>query len=203
MTYALIAGIVRDEERVKSFHVLSQITVLMVLQNFLVIATVIIAHEALTHVVPSFRWSLYSLFRKKKSESREPVQQEGNIHFLAMDVMYFGPVYLILFAFNLPRLAVMEEEMFRQGTESWVDGVLRSICFGLAHCLVGVPISAGLAITIGGLWFTHQYFIGGVELSTIHHTTYNLIAVSVIFLILTRRQVAEFLKRRRKESMTG
>ncbi len=162
MTYALIAGIVREEVREKVIHVFSQITLLMPLQNFLVIVTVIVVYEVLTHMVPSLKWSFYSLFRKKNSESRESVQQEGNIQLLPIEVMYFGLLYLFLFAFNLPRFANMEEEMFRQGTVSWKEGMLRSICFGFAHCLVGV-----------------------------------------IFLIVTRRQVAELMKRRRKKPIPG
>lgn len=58
--------------------------------------------------------------------------------------------------------------------------------FGLVHCLAGIPVFAGLALSLGGLWFTYQYFRGGVEASTVHHLTYNLLIMAAIavFLVL-------------------
>ena len=109
---------------------------------------------------------------------------------------YFGLAFLVLLAVNLPRYAHMEEEWFREGTISWEQGLLMSALFGLAHCLVGVPIGAGLAISVAGLWFTHQYFVGGVELSTIHHATYNLILVSILFLFLTLKHIVELTEKK-------
>jgi hypothetical protein len=42
----------------------------------------------------------------------------------------------------------------------------------------------GLALSLGGLWLTHQYFRGGVERSALHHTAYNLILVTLLFAYL-------------------
>jgi hypothetical protein len=48
----------------------------------------------------------------------------------------------------------------------------------------------GLALAVGGLWFTHQYFRGGVERSTVHHLTYNLlVAVAMIVYLFTHHLV--------------
>jgi hypothetical protein len=49
---------------------------------------------------------------------------------------------------------------------------------------MGVPLFAGISISIGGFWDSYQYFKGGVPRSTLHHLTYNLIVVSVIALIM-------------------
>ena len=46
---------------------------------------------------------------------------------------------------------------------------------------MGVPVCAGLALSLGGLWLTHQYFRGGVERSTLHPTAYNLMLVAALF----------------------
>ncbi len=89
---------------------------------------------------------------------------------------------------------MIEEKWFRLGTQNWFEGLYMSLFFGIVHCLVGIPIAAGLAITFAGLWFTHQYFIGGIELSALHHTTYNLVAVSILFIILILKHVADLIK---------
>ena len=86
---------------------------------------------------------------------------------------------------------MIEEKWFRLGTESWQQGLYLSFLFGMVHCLVGIPVAAGMVISIAGLWFTHQYFIGGVELSALHHTTYNLIIFSVLFLGLVGKHISE------------
>ena len=47
-------------------------------------------------------------------------------------------------------------------TRTWLQGIYRSLVFGLAHLPMGIPLGAALALSIGGLWFTYQYFRGGV-----------------------------------------
>ena len=81
----------------------------------------------------------------------------------------------------------MEEIIFRLGTGSLLEGVWRSVLFGLFHCLLGIPLSAGLAMTIPGMWFTWQYleYGGGqygVHLATIHHLTYDLVVLVAAFI---------------------
>lgn len=71
--------------------------------------------------------------------------------------------------------------MFRLGVVTWPDAFKWSLIFGLSHCIVGVPLSVGLALSIGGLWFHYQAFEGGISQSTIHHTAYNLILVTLLF----------------------
>jgi hypothetical protein len=35
-----------------------------------------------------------------------------------------------------------------------------------------------LALTLGGLWFTHVYFVSGLDMATAAHTLYNVFAFS-------------------------
>ncbi|MCL4545695.1 MAG: hypothetical protein M1118_14050 [Chloroflexi bacterium] len=90
------------------------------------------------------------------------------------------PVFLALLIPSLPQLAITEEIIFRRGTRSWLDGCVRSLLFGLAHLTMGVPLAVALALSVGGLWFTRQYFIGGVERSALHHLTYNCLALLLV-----------------------
>jgi len=109
----------------------------------------------------------------------------GNLGLMPMQIKYFGIAFLLLFAVSIPDLARSEEVRYRRGTKDWRQGLWRSLRFGLAHCVVGVPLYGGLALTVGGLWFTLQYFRGGVEGSTLHHATYNWIVVSAALVAAT------------------
>ncbi|MBP9797592.1 hypothetical protein KBC70_00400 [Candidatus Woesebacteria bacterium] len=109
--------------------------------------------------------------------------QGANINLAGSDIPYFGKAIIILLLAVLPALAETEEKIFREGTNNWLDGTVRSICFGLVHCVVGVPIGIGLAITIPGMYFTFKYFKGGIRLSSQAHFQYNVIAVMTLLLI--------------------
>lgn len=77
-----------------------------------------------------------------------------------------------------------EEELFRDGTRNWRHVLPRSLVFGLMHLLPGVPIAAALALTIAGLWFTRQYFRGGVARSTTYHLAWDYELVDVVTIAL-------------------
>ncbi len=59
----------------------------------------------------------------------------------------------------LPLFAYAEERMFRGGAEHWSAGrrVLKTIQFGLIHALIGIPIGAAIALSIGGAYFMWVY----------------------------------------------
>lgn len=200
ITLPMITNLWDEEWMAKNWDVLSSISVSIVFQNLVVIVAVIAVFVGLTKVAPFLKWSWFSLFSKKDPETGESVPYKGtNINLIPSNVKYFGLAFLVLLAVNLPRYAHLEEELFREGMISWEQGILMSLLFGLTHCLVGVPIGGGLAISVAGLWFTYQYFVGGVELSTVHHTTYNLILVSVLFLFLTLKHIVELTEKKTQE----
>lgn len=104
-----------------------------------------------------------------------------NIMVAPVTLPFIGLPFLILLTLCLPMFAYREEIKFRLGTTNWRQGIRRSLWFGLAHSLwSGIPLYGGLALTIGGLWFTFQYFKGGVERSTRHHLAYNLLIMAVV-----------------------
>src|SRR5581483_1968633 len=108
----------------------------------------------------------------------------GNIILEPLAYRWLAVPFLLLLLFVLPSLAAAEERLFRQGTRGWRQGLVRSLIFGLAHWPMGIPLGAALALSIGGLWFTYQYFRGGIARSTVYHLTYNLLAILLIVLLL-------------------
>lgn len=106
---------------------------------------------------------------------------QGNIMFSGIEWKYYAMFFLPVLLFALPSLARYEEEDYREGTRNWAHGVRRSIKFGLIHLIALIPLGAALALSIGGLWFTYQYFKGGVERSTVYHSVYNSIVVVILF----------------------
>jgi hypothetical protein len=102
------------------------------------------------------------------------------------------PLFFIgLLIVGLPLLVAREEWLFRRGAERrrTVANVGRSVVFGLAHAVVGIPIGAALALSIGGLYLTWCYLEGWRETrsqsgalveSTRAHLAYNLTIITMV-----------------------
>jgi hypothetical protein len=144
------------------------------LAAFVVVAIVALSLVALWPAGFGFTW-----LRLLATPADGPV--EGvNLMVAPATIPWFGFAFLALLMFNVPRLARLEEDVFRRGTRGWRDGCLRSVKFGLAHCLIGVPIGWGLALSVGGLWFTWHYFRGGVRRAWFYHVIYNLMLLTIL-----------------------
>ena len=109
-------------------------------------------------------------------------------------------IFLMLLAPAVPLLALREEETFRQGAEGWsnVKRAGRSVLFGLAHALIGIPIGVALALSFGGAYFTLVYLRGFGRTGNQHaaclesawaHTTYNLTIVLLVTALLVTGQL--------------
>jgi hypothetical protein len=59
----------------------------------------------------------------------------------------------------MPVLAYLEEALFRVQCEDdgWARRLIKALLFGMMHWVVGVPIAAGLALTVSGLYFQQTY----------------------------------------------
>lgn len=147
---------------------------------FLVVTTVV----TLMRWKP-MRWSWVRFFRREGEE-----EQPTNINIAPVYVPYVGFAFFVMIAAYLPRFAQIEEHWFRDGTAGWGNALWRSLLFGLAHCLAGVPLGVGLALTIPGLWFTAQYFEGGIGRATIYHTGYNALIMVLLGLAVWKARRA-------------
>ncbi|MEK7605877.1 MAG: hypothetical protein AAB478_05155 [Patescibacteria group bacterium] len=169
ITIELATVIYRSRNRILNAY--RQISILLLFQDFLVLCLVMgTAYALLSYDSSQMSWSWLNYLGSSGS----------NVVTAGSNIKYFGIIFCFLFLFALPGLARYEEMVFRLGTRSWKDGIPRSLGFGLAHMLMGVSLGVALPLSIGGVFFTCQYFKGGVERSTQAHFQYNLIAVSLL-----------------------
>ena len=99
-------------------------------------------------------------------------------------------VFMALLVPALPLLVEREEYLFRRASEhrSTAARIGRGVVFGLVHAVIGIPIGAALALSIGGWYFTWAYLrgyrAGGPEAalleSTRSHLAYNAIIVTLV-----------------------
>ena len=99
--------------------------------------------------------------------------------------------FMALLIPGLPLFAHAEERIFRAGAEEWSSGrrVLKTLQFGLVHALLGIPIGAALALSLGGAYFMWTYLrafrVSGSRAdatleSTAAHTAYNGLIIAVV-----------------------
>jgi hypothetical protein len=102
-------------------------------------------------------------------------------------------VFMALLFPALPLFAFAEERLFRAGAEQWSTGrrVFKTLQFGLVHALIGIPIGAALALSVGGAYFMWVYLrrfrtVGTRDAALIEsataHAVYN--ALIVIMLVI-------------------
>src|SRR4051794_2386523 len=100
-------------------------------------------------------------------------------------------VFLVLLVPPLPLFAEAEERMFRLGAErrtTW-GRFRRSVEFGLAHAIIGIPIGAALGLSVGGMYFTDRYLRAfrrtgdahaAMAESTRAHLGYNITVIVIV-----------------------
>lgn len=102
---------------------------------------------------------------------------------------------LIPLLLSLCLFALREERAFRRGDETRGIGarLWRSLLFGLAHLVMGIPIGAALGLGVGGFGFSQVYLrrwrksgsrLQSVLESARVHFAYNLILVSLVAVML-------------------
>jgi hypothetical protein len=104
-------------------------------------------------------------------------------------------IFLTLLIPAIPLFALAEERTFRRGCEawSWPRRVRRTIEFGLAHALIGIPIGVALALSCGGAYFMWAYLRAfgrnhsqreAVLESARAHAVYNAIIVALVLTVV-------------------
>jgi len=104
-------------------------------------------------------------------------------------------LFAVMLLVSLPLLVEREEWLFRRGAEhrSAPANAGMALLFGLVHTIVGIPIGAGLALSIGGAYFTHVYLStyhatrsrqAALAESTRAHLGYDLVIVAFVVVAL-------------------
>jgi hypothetical protein len=105
-------------------------------------------------------------------------------------------VFMCLLLPALPLFAYAEERLFRMGAEawSWPRRAFKVVQFGLVHALIGIPIGAALALSLGGVYFMTSYLGAWARTSsrreatlesTRAHTVYNGLIVLMVLVVVT------------------
>lgn len=180
------------------WHVWKRFRVVMLMEVIAVIVLMVASAIVLSQV-PGFTYGWTALFFDGKSGNilLKPVMEGSESSHILIRLMV--PVFIVALAFILPYLARSEERMFRKGHRAWGSIIKQSVKFGLIHCLVGVPLAAGIVLIIAGLFFglkykrafdrnvdtmgTSQAEDEAVMVSTTYHTMYNMVLVGLLLVI--------------------
>ncbi len=135
--------------------------------------------------VLQFSWTMLIATTKAEKESGG-----SNLMVGGLKIPIFAALFIPLLALNIPRLAKREERVFRQGVRSPKQAAIQSIQFGLMHCVVGVPVAVGLALTWPGLVFCYLYSKGGVRYSTAWHAVYNwtILTLALSYILVSQKK---------------
>jgi len=155
----------------------------------LLVTSVVVLLIVVEPYIPKFlKWGLFSLLDKSGTNANlEVIQQSSKVSSVLMIVIF--AIFILL----IPKAALWEENAFRYGTTEFKKSIFSNVKFGLAHCLVGVPIWIGLILILIGFIYTLKYISAykksndldvALEASTSLHGKYNTILVILLMIAL-------------------
>jgi hypothetical protein len=156
----------------------------------LVLAAVIAVATPLL-MIPGLRWGWWSAFGGQGN----PVFGSSETTSGTVWEWLIPAVFMMLLLPALPLFAHAEERMFRMGAEHWSPGrrVLKTLQFGLVHALIGIPIGAAVALSVGGAYFMWVYLrtyrrtgsrVEATLESTAAHTVYNGLIIGLVIVVI-------------------
>ncbi len=155
--------------------------IIALLGTWFVLAVVVVVILLLYRTgIPLLRFSWLMLL----ATPAEAPSAGQNLVLSGVKIPGFMWIFLVLLALNVPRLAKNEERIFRQGVRDPKTAIWKSVQFGLVHCLIGVPLAAGIALIIPGLFWSWLYTKGGIRLTTAWHALHNWTLVAILALAL-------------------
>jgi len=156
----------------------------------LLLTTVIAAAAALVQV-PGLSWGWWSML----GGNGNPVFGSSDATVGTVWEWIIPLAFMCLLLPALPLFAYAEERMFRTGAEAWSGRrrAVKVVQFGLVHALIGIPLGAAIALSIGGGYFMWVYLrsyrltpsrhLATIE-STTAHTVYNGLVVALVLLAI-------------------
>jgi len=149
--------------------------------------TVVVTAATVLMQIPGLSWGWWSML----GGSGNPVFGESDATVGTVWEWIIPLTFMCLLVPALPLFAYAEERMFRTGAESWSRQrrLVKVLQFGMIHALIGIPIGAALALSLGGAYFMWIYLRefrrypsqhdANLE-STAAHTVYNGLIVVVV-----------------------
>lgn len=114
------------------------------------ILSVLTTGTLLIKYIPGMTFGWLTWLASKTSETQTGQAMENS------PILWGAIVIMILvFAVFLPKFALLEEETFRK-PYIWSNKhiqLIQSLKFGLVHLIMGIPLGAALALSIGGIFF--------------------------------------------------
>lgn len=169
----------------------------MFLNSLLMVALTVFAYFIFSQI-PGLDFGWLNIFFKEGGNILLKPIQEGS-HSSSIFVRALVPVFFSALIFVLPFFAKAEETIFRKGQNDWKSIVENSFAFGLIHCFFGIPLAAGIALILPGLYLGFKYkeaFDRNIKTmkqwkaekeamlqSTAHHTLYNTIVVGLLLIM--------------------
>lgn len=100
----------------------------------------------------------------------------------------------ILLLLAIPFIAEYEERFFRKGREAWPQLIGQAVIFGPLHIIAGIPVAAGLALILPGLWYGYRYRVaivdrgqdveGAILEATREHAALNTVVVVYLLAVI-------------------
>lgn len=161
----------------------------------LLLTTVIAVATALVQI-PGLSWGWWSML----GGNGNPVFGSSETTTGTVWEWLIPVIFVSLLLPALPLFAYAEERMFRSGAEGWSRGkrALKCLQFGMVHALIGIPIGAAMALSIGGAYFMWVYLRSyRVSLSrrtatlesAAAHTAYNGVVIALVVVAIAAASV--------------
>ena len=156
-----------------------------------IVLTLVIIAASIIMAVPGLDWGWWSA-----------IGGDGNPVFGSTEstsgtawVWLIPLVFICLLIPALPLFAHAEERMFRTGAEQWTPArrLLKIVQFGMVHALIGIPVGAALALSVGGAYFMRVYLREHARTgssneatmeSTTAHAAYNGVIIGVVLIAI-------------------
>lgn len=149
--------------------------------------TVVVAAATALMQIPGLSWGWWSML----GGTGNPVFGESDATVGTVWEWIIPLTFMCLLLPALPLFAYAEERMFRAGAQGWSRPrrLLKVLQFGMIHAVIGIPLGAALALSLGGAYFMWVYLreyrrhtnqnAATLE-STAAHTVYNGLIVLLV-----------------------
>ena len=156
----------------------------------LLLTAVVVAATALMQI-PGLSWGWWSML----GGTGNPVFGESDATAGTVWEWIIPLTFMGLLLPALPLFAYAEERMFRTGAEDWSRArrLLKVLQFGMIHAIIGIPIGAALALSLGGAYFMWVYLReywkhmnqhDATMEATASHTIYNGLIVLLVVIAI-------------------